>query len=124
MAGRGLRTPRPRRCPANGNRESPSAATATAANRGVEDRRIKLGCVMPGESPPQSSLRFQSFGETNISKLVLDPYGRHFHLSFRLKPCYRLVEVVQDYVRNIGSSRKHSCRASRLSESSADLGRR
>jgi predicted AAA+ superfamily ATPase len=28
-----------------------SAPTATAANRGIEDRRIKLGCVMPGESP-------------------------------------------------------------------------
>src|SRR5438876_1349310 len=28
-----------------------SAPTATAANRGVEDRRIRLGCVMPGESP-------------------------------------------------------------------------
>ncbi|MGH7391734.1 MAG: Swt1 family HEPN domain-containing protein [Candidatus Rokuibacteriota bacterium] len=26
-----------------------SAPTATAAHRGVEDRRIKLGCVMPGE---------------------------------------------------------------------------
>ena len=28
-----------------------SAPTATAANRGVEDRQVKLGCVMPGESP-------------------------------------------------------------------------
>ena len=28
-----------------------SAPTATAANRGLEDRRIRLGCVMPGESP-------------------------------------------------------------------------
>lgn len=28
-----------------------SAPTATAANRGMEDRRVKLGCVMPGESP-------------------------------------------------------------------------
>jgi predicted AAA+ superfamily ATPase len=28
-----------------------SAPTATAARRGIEDRRIKLGCVMPGESP-------------------------------------------------------------------------
>jgi predicted AAA+ superfamily ATPase len=28
-----------------------SAPTATAANRGIEDRLIKLGCVMPGESP-------------------------------------------------------------------------
>ena len=28
-----------------------SAPTATAANRGLEDRRIKLGCVIPGESP-------------------------------------------------------------------------
>lgn len=28
-----------------------SAPTADAANRGMEDRRIKLGCVLPGESP-------------------------------------------------------------------------
>jgi predicted AAA+ superfamily ATPase len=27
-----------------------SAPTATAAHRGIEDRRVKLGCVMPGES--------------------------------------------------------------------------
>lgn len=27
-----------------------SAPTATAAHRGIEDRRIKLGCAMPGES--------------------------------------------------------------------------
>ena len=29
-----------------------SAPTAGAAHRGIEDRRIKLGCVLPGESPP------------------------------------------------------------------------
>jgi predicted AAA+ superfamily ATPase len=28
-----------------------SAPTPTAANRGLEDRRVKLGCVIPGESP-------------------------------------------------------------------------
>jgi predicted AAA+ superfamily ATPase len=28
-----------------------SAPTAKAANRGLEDRRIKLGCVQPGEAP-------------------------------------------------------------------------
>jgi predicted AAA+ superfamily ATPase len=28
-----------------------SAPTVTAAHRGIEDRRIKLGCAMPGESP-------------------------------------------------------------------------
>ncbi|MDI9396146.1 MAG: DUF499 domain-containing protein [Euryarchaeota archaeon] len=28
-----------------------SAPTQQAANRGIEDRRVKLGCVMPGESP-------------------------------------------------------------------------
>jgi predicted AAA+ superfamily ATPase len=28
-----------------------SAPTATAAHRGLEDRRVRLGCVMPGESP-------------------------------------------------------------------------
>jgi predicted AAA+ superfamily ATPase len=28
-----------------------SAPTTTAANRGLEDRRVRLACVMPGESP-------------------------------------------------------------------------
>ncbi|MDQ3673741.1 MAG: Swt1 family HEPN domain-containing protein [Gemmatimonadota bacterium] len=28
-----------------------SAPTMTAAHRGLEDRRVRLGCVMPGESP-------------------------------------------------------------------------
>ncbi len=28
-----------------------SAPTASAAHKGLEDRRVKLGCVMPGESP-------------------------------------------------------------------------
>jgi len=28
-----------------------SAPTVAAAHRGIEDRRVKLGCVMPGESP-------------------------------------------------------------------------
>src|SRR4029077_12822431 len=28
-----------------------SAPTGTAAHRGIEDRRIQLGCVLPGESP-------------------------------------------------------------------------
>ncbi len=28
-----------------------SAPTMAAAHRGIEDRRVKLGCVMPGESP-------------------------------------------------------------------------
>jgi hypothetical protein len=28
-----------------------SAPTTTAAHRGIEERRIRLGCVMPGESP-------------------------------------------------------------------------
>jgi predicted AAA+ superfamily ATPase len=28
-----------------------SAPTSNAAHRGIEDRRIKLGCVMPGETP-------------------------------------------------------------------------
>jgi predicted AAA+ superfamily ATPase len=28
-----------------------SAPTAAAAHRGIEDRRVRLGCVMPGESP-------------------------------------------------------------------------
>ena len=35
-----------------------SAPTPSAANRGIEDRRVKLGCVMPGEPP--KSLRGRS----------------------------------------------------------------
>src|SRR6266566_1641776 len=35
-----------------------SAPTTAAAHRGLEDRRVKLGCVMPGESPPSSAMRF------------------------------------------------------------------
>jgi predicted AAA+ superfamily ATPase len=43
-----------------------SAPTASAANRGIEDRRIKLGCVMPGESPAVfgDALRRLSSGAT------------------------------------------------------------
>lgn len=43
-----------------------SAPTASAANRGIEDRRIKLGCVMPGESPAVfgDALRRLSAGAT------------------------------------------------------------
>ena len=32
-----------------------SAPTTTAVHRGLEDRRVKLGCVMPGESPRSSA---------------------------------------------------------------------
>jgi predicted AAA+ superfamily ATPase len=43
-----------------------SAPTASAANRGIEDRRVKLGCVMPGESPAVfgDALRRLSAGAT------------------------------------------------------------
>lgn len=33
-----------------------SAPMTSAAHRGIEDRRVKLGCVMPGESPDLSAL--------------------------------------------------------------------
>jgi predicted AAA+ superfamily ATPase len=43
-----------------------SAPTASAANRGIEDRRVKLGCVMPGETPAVfgDALRRLSAGAT------------------------------------------------------------
>jgi predicted AAA+ superfamily ATPase len=43
-----------------------SAPTASAANRGIEDRRIRLGCVMPGEAPALfgDALRRLSSGAT------------------------------------------------------------
>lgn len=36
-----------------------SAPTATAANKGIEDRRVRLGCVMPGE--PRDCTRYERF---------------------------------------------------------------
>ena len=61
-----------------------SAPTAAAANRGLEDRQIKLGCVMPGESPAifGDALRRLSASATYLYQdaaalLVLDPADRH-----------------------------------------------
>ncbi len=57
-----------------------SAPTATAAHRGIEDRRIKLGCVMPGESPAvfgDALRRLAARGDLPLpgrrALLVLDP---------------------------------------------------
>jgi len=66
-----------------------SAPTATAAHRGLEDRRIKLGCVMPGEPPAvfgdalrrlagaatylyQDGTRYWYSTQPTVSKLVED----------------------------------------------------
>ena len=66
-----------------------SAPTTTAANRGLEDRRIKLGCVMPGEAPAifgdalrrlssaatylyQDSARYWYSTQTTVTKLAED----------------------------------------------------
>lgn len=45
-----------------------SAPTADAANRGMEDRRIKLGCTLPGESPAifGDALRYLSQAATYL----------------------------------------------------------
>ncbi len=45
-----------------------SAPTAAAAQRGIEDRRVKLGCVMPGESPAVfgDALRRLAAGATHL----------------------------------------------------------
>jgi hypothetical protein len=37
-----------------------SAPTTAAAHRGLEDRRVTLGCVMPGESPAVFGMRYVS----------------------------------------------------------------
>jgi predicted AAA+ superfamily ATPase len=66
-----------------------SAPTAKAANKGLEDRRIKLGCVLPGESPAifgdalrrlsaaatflyQDSVRYWYSTQPTVSKLAED----------------------------------------------------
>ena len=55
-----------------------SAPTVTAAQRGIEDRRVKLGCVMPGESSAVfgDALRRLSTAATYLYphvRLVRDP---------------------------------------------------
>ena len=61
-----------------------SAPTATAANRGIEDRRIKLGCVMPGESPAVFGDALRRLGHSGdvpipgrTPLLVFDPAHGH-----------------------------------------------
>lgn len=54
-----------------------SAPTHTAANKGIEDRRIKLGCVMPGESA-------QVFGDalrrlTGKATYLYEDSGRYWY---------------------------------------------
>jgi len=66
-----------------------SAPTAAAAHRGLEDRRVKLGCVMPGETPAlfgdalrrlaasatylfQDGARFWYSTQPTVTKLVED----------------------------------------------------
>ena len=57
-----------------------SAPTAAAAHRGLEDRRVKLGCVMPGEAPAvfgDALRRLARLGDLSLSgwpaRLVCDP---------------------------------------------------
>jgi predicted AAA+ superfamily ATPase len=57
-----------------------SAPTTAAAHKGIEDRRVKLGCVMPGESPAvfgDALRRMASAGDLSVSGraalLVFDP---------------------------------------------------
>ena len=61
-----------------------SAPTAAAAHRGIEDRRVKLGCVMPGESPAvfgDALRRLAGSGDLPLpgraALLVLDPADGH-----------------------------------------------
>jgi predicted AAA+ superfamily ATPase len=55
-----------------------SAPTATAANRGIEDRRIKLGCVMPGESP---SIFGDALRRLSVAATYLYPDGNRYWYS-------------------------------------------
>jgi len=63
-----------------------SAPTPTAANRGLEDRRVKLGCVMPGESPAVfgDALLVTTFAGTRL-RLELDrvPLWRGDHVAIK-----------------------------------------
>jgi hypothetical protein len=47
-----------------------SAPTQRAANRGIDERQVKLGCVQPGEA-------VATFGDAIRRLTVLDPADRH-----------------------------------------------
>jgi predicted AAA+ superfamily ATPase len=55
-----------------------SAPTATAANRGIEDRRIKLGCAMPGESP---AIFGDALRRLSVAATYLYPDGARYWYS-------------------------------------------
>ena len=59
-----------------------SAPTMTAAHQGLEDRRIKLGCVMPGESPQCLAMRS---GGSRRSQLIC-PWTAHATGTPRSRP--------------------------------------
>ena len=86
-----------------------SAPTSAAAHRGIEDRRVKLGCVMPGESPAvfgdalrrlaaaatylyQDGPRFWYSTQPTVTKLAEDreegaaPLLHRFHGTVELDP--------------------------------------
>ena len=79
--------PRQVRTPAGGWRAPSTWARRprpTAAHRGLEDRRVKLGCVMPGESPAvfgDALRRLAGVGDLPLpgwsALLVLDPAHGH-----------------------------------------------
>jgi predicted AAA+ superfamily ATPase len=56
-----------------------SAPTATAANKGIEDRRIKLGCVMPGESTAVFGDALRRLAAS--STYLYQDHGRYWYMT-------------------------------------------
>ena len=74
-----------------------SAPTTTAAHRGIEDRRVKLGCVMPGESP--ASLRRRAAAAR-----------RRGHLSLPGRPALLVFDAADGHQAGRGSRRAAEAR--------------
>ena len=63
-----------------------SAPTATAADRGVEDRRVRLGCMMPGRVPRESAQLNRARKTAALSR-KLQSIFRFFGESLFLTKC-------------------------------------
>ena len=74
-----------------------SAPTSTAAHRGIEDRRIKLGCVMPGES---SAIFGDAMRRLSSSATYLYQDGSRYWYSTQPTLTQMAAERAEDLKRN------------------------
>lgn len=109
-----------------------SAPTVTAANRGIEDRRVKLGCVMPGETPAvfgdalrrlsgaatflyQDGARYWYSTQPTVTKLADD------RAELLLRDPVKMIEEIEKRLRANLQSRGDFCKVHAMPQSGEDV---